>query len=60
MKKKLQESLVGLQKEVDGFMLSTTKLSKCQGESRVLIVRGKKRPGFEFNLELNWTGAHLT
>lgn len=55
--KKLQERLVGITKEVDGYRLETTKLHSCTGESRVLIVRGKKRSGFELRLELDCKGV---
>jgi hypothetical protein len=58
MKGKLLQHLVGLKKEVDGQTIETTKLSKCNGESRVLIVRGKKRAGFEFSVELHWAGNY--
>ena len=58
MKERLASSLVGLKTEHDGYTMETTRLSKCDGESRTLVVRGKKRAGFEFHLELHWTGLH--
>ena len=56
MKAQLSGALVDLRKDLEGYTITTTKLSSCQGESRVLIVRGKKRAGFEFELEIHWTG----
>lgn len=57
MKDKIKSALVGLEKVLEGFTLKTTKLSTCLGESRVLIVRGTKRAGFEFELEIHWTAT---
>lgn len=57
MKQQLGSKLVGMKKETDGVCIETTKLERCEGEARVLIVRGKKRAGFEFALELHWTAS---
>eukprot|EP01147_Barroeca_monosierra_P000988 gene989-4231_t len=37
--------------------ISISKVSKCVGEARKLIVRGQPRAGFEFKLELNFKGS---
>ena len=59
MKQQLDSKLVGLRREAEGVAVQTTKLARCEGESSVLIVRGKKRAGFEFGLELHWTGMEF-
>jgi hypothetical protein len=54
MKQQLQTRLVGLRREVEGVTVETTRLGSCEGESRVLIIRGKKRAGFEYTFDLHW------
>eukprot|EP00053_Salpingoeca_punica_P004234 m.48023 g.48023 ORF g.48023 m.48023 type:complete len:146 (-) comp12692_c0_seq2:199-636(-) len=55
MNGKLKQLLVGLQAQADnGVAVESTKVVKCEGEARVLNVRGKKRAGFEYQLEVSW------
>eukprot|EP00048_Salpingoeca_helianthica_P019098 m.244227 g.244227 ORF g.244227 m.244227 type:complete len:145 (+) comp30204_c0_seq1:31-465(+) len=57
MKQQLDTKLVGLRREVEGVTVETTRVGRCEGESRVLIVRGKKRAGFEYSLDLHWRSS---
>eukprot|EP00742_Colponemidia_sp_Colp-10_P001384 GILJ01001488.1.p1 GENE.GILJ01001488.1~~GILJ01001488.1.p1 ORF type:complete len:204 (-),score=35.30 GILJ01001488.1:224-835(-) len=57
MKRRLEETLVGLDVEFAHGDLRTSELSKCDGEASVCFVRGKKRLGYEFQLKVKVDGT---
>lgn len=55
LKELLEGNTVSLFKE---FSLKITDVKKLEGEAQVLVLRGKKRFMFEFNVELRWCAAN--
>ena len=54
---KLNAQLADLKVDTDSLKLNCTKVVKCFGEARKLIVRGKPRAGFEYKFELKFKGT---
>eukprot|EP01083_Nonionella_stella_P001497 4317_1 len=50
----LKEKFLGIAS--DCGQVKVTSMTKCEGHANIIFVRGKKRIGYDFEIQLEWTG----
>ena len=60
MSDKLKEKVVGTKAVSGSVSMEVTDVTSCTGDARILFLRGKKRAGFELDINMKWTGLYCT
>ena len=59
MSDKVKEKVVGTKAVSGSVTMEITDVTLCTGDARILFLRGKKRAGFELDINMKWTGLLL-